>query len=227
MSNSPHDGHRKRLRSKFLSAPATLEDHELLELLLFYSIPRANTNEIAHRLLSRFGSIKGVVNAGLPALKEIDGIGENAALFLRAVSEYTARYERSKVELSAPLTSHEELGAYLRSLFVGYDNEVAFLLLFDSSMRLLLCEKVSEGYSAGNVLSTRTIASIALASNAPTAIIVHNHPGGKPIPSGDDIAITGHIRWFLNSLQIHLIDHFIVAGDECRAILEPQKFKDI
>ena len=80
MSNSTHDGHRKRLRAKFLSAPETLEDHELLELLLFYSIPRANTNEIAHRLLSRFGSIKGVVNAGLPALKEIDGIGECRAL---------------------------------------------------------------------------------------------------------------------------------------------------
>lgn len=227
MANSMHDGHRQRLRAKFLSAPETLEDHELLELMLFYAIPRSNTNEIAHKLLSRFGSIKGIVNAGLPALKEIKGVGENAALFLRVISDYTARYERSKVELSTPFTSHEALGAYMRSLFVGTDNEEAYLIMFDSSMRLLLCEKVSEGYSAGSVISTRTVASIALASNAPTAALVHNHPGGKPIPSGDDISITGHIRWFLNSMQIHLIDHFIVAGDECRAILDPQKFKNI
>ena len=222
MPDSTHTGHRKRLRSKFLSAPATLEDHELLELLLFYSIPRANTNEIAHRLLSRFGSIKGVVNAGLPALKEIDGIGENAALFLRAVSEYTARYERSKVELSAPLTSHAELGAYLRSLFVGYDNEVAFLLLFDSSMRLLLCEKVSEGYSAGNVLSTRTIASIALASNAPTAILVHNHPGGKATPSVEDVETTRIVSDLLISADKRLVCHYIVAGNDIARLDPPE-----
>ena len=72
-----HDGHRQRLRNRFLASPESFEDHELLELILFYSIPRKNTNEIAHRLLARFGSVKGVLNASVDALTEIDDIGES------------------------------------------------------------------------------------------------------------------------------------------------------
>ena len=149
MTSATHAEHRKRLRARFLAAPESFEDHELLELLLFYSIPRINTNEIAHDLISRFGSLKGVVDASLSSLQTVKGVGENSALYLRAIAELLFRYERASCDVEAPLSSAASLGKYLRSLFVGTESEISYILLFDTAKRLLLCEKLSTGYSTG------------------------------------------------------------------------------
>ena len=126
-----HDGHRERLRNKFLEAKDSFEDHELLELLLFYSIPRANTNEIAHDLLDRFGSLQGVFNADVPALMQVEHLGEKSAIFLKTVSEILLRYQMEKFENVSILSSPELLQNYMFSLFVGTDNEKAYILLFN------------------------------------------------------------------------------------------------
>ena len=225
MEKCTHAGHRNRLKERFIASPKTLEDHELIELLLFYVIPRANTNETAHKLINRFGSIKGIFDAGIPALSSVDGVGEKSAVFIRVVSEILTRYERCSADFSTPLSSVSELGAYLRSLFVATDNEISYLLLFDSSKRLILCKKVGEGHATENSISTRDIAFLALSNNANGAILVHNHPGGKPIPSGEDISTTNHLKWMLDSMGVQLIDHFIVAGNECRPILNANNAK--
>ena len=219
-----HDGHRERLKNKFLSAPSSLEDHEILELLFFYAIPRKNTNEIAHNLLNRFGSIKGVFDAGIPATKQIDGVGDGASLYLRVISETIARYEKSEQKnVQRPLESHLALRNYLTSLFVGTENEITYLLLFDAQKVLICCDKISEGYSCGNTVSMRDITLSAIANNAASAILVHNHPNGRTIPSGEDIATTNVVRSVLNSVGINFIDHFIVAGNDCRPILNTSK----
>ena len=219
MNTNPHSNHRERLRARFLSSPDSFEDHELLELILFYSIPRVNTNETAHALLDRFGSLKGVLDAGLPALKSVNGIGENSAIYLRAISELLLRYERANAKVDSPLRSKPELAAYLRSLFVGTESEISYVIMFDASKRVILCQKLSEGYSAGNVISMREIVSLALNSNAAGMILAHNHPSGKAIPSGEDIEATNLIRGMLDKLGVQLIDHFIVAGKEVRPII--------
>ena len=213
MATASHDKHRERLRARFLNAGNSFEDHELLELLLFYAIPRVNTNEIAHDLIARFGSLRGVLDAGLPALKSVNGIGENSAIYLRAISELLLRYERASTNTYSPLRSKPELAAYLRSLFVGTESEISYVILFDAGKRVLLCKKLSEGYSTGNTISMREIISLALNNNAAGIILAHNHPSGKAIPSGDDIESTNIIKSMLDKIDIQLIDHFIVAGD--------------
>lgn len=222
MSHS-HEGHRERLRNKFLTSPDTLEDHELLELLLFYSIPRSNTNETAHALIDRFGSLRGVLDANASSLVGVKDVGKNTATFLRVISETLSRYERAGFDGAILLSSQAEFGDYMRSLFSGTENEMTFLLLFDNSKRLMLCEKISEGYSSGNSISLRDITFLAISNNAAGVVLAHNHPRGKASPSGDDIITTNRLKTVLDSMGITLIDHFIIAGDECMPIIHPEK----
>lgn len=215
-----HDGHRERLRNRFLASPESFEDHELLELLLFYAIPRKNTNEIAHALIERFGSIKEVIDAGLPALKTVDSIGDNAAIFFRVIAETLLRYERSEYKDNNLLSSYDYLSNYLKSLFVGTDNEITYLVLLDSSKNIISCEKVAEGFSCGNIISIRQIAMSALINNAACVILAHNHPHGKAIPSSEDIYSTNIIKTTLNTLSVPLLEHYIIAEDECVPIID-------
>ena len=218
-----HDGHRERLRNKFITSPDSLEDHELLELLLFYAIPRCNTNETAHDLIDRFGSLQGVLDANFSSLVGVKDVGDKTALYLRVVSEVLSRYERASHELSGRIDTYAELGDYLRSLFVGTENEQTFLLLFDNSKRLILCEKIGEGYSSGNVISMRDIAYLALSNNAAGVVLAHNHPNGRATPSGEDIMATNRLKSVLNSMDITLIDHFVIAGKDCVPIIHYDK----
>ena len=215
-----HDGHRERLRNKFLEAKDSFEDHELLELLLFYSIPRANTNEIAHDLLDRFGSLQGVFNADVPALMQVEHLGEKSAIFLKTVSEILLRYQMEKFENVSILSSPELLQNYMCSLFVGTDNEKAYILLFNKARRLITCKKVSEGYCAASTITMRDISSVSINSNAAYAILVHNHPGGKAIPSGEDISTTAIVNRALKTNGIEFLEHFIVAGNVCAQIMK-------
>ena len=138
---------------------------------------------------------------------------------MRAISELLIRYERSNVDKRALLSTPEVLHAYLRSLFVGTEREMTYLILLDNSMRLLRCDKVGDGYSVSNDIVARNIISLALNNNAAGAILVHNHPNGKAIPSGEDIMITNHLEWLMRQMSITLIQHFIIAEDKCAPIL--------
>lgn len=218
-----HDGHRQRLRNRFLASPESFEDHELLELILFYSIPRKNTNEIAHRLLTRFGSVKGVLNASVDALTEIDDIGESTAIYIKAISALVLKYHISEQRSDDLLKSPASLSMFLKSLFIGTENESSYILLFDNSKRLLTCTKIGEGFSMEHTMSMRKAALTAISSNAASAILVHNHPNGKAFPSGDDIHATNRAKMLLEALGILLLEHFIVAGDECRPIINVQR----
>ena len=136
-----HDKHRERLKSRFLKSPDSFEDHELLELILFYSIPRKNTNETAHKLLERFGSLKGVLDANIDALRSVENIGPTSALYLKAISKLVLKYRISEQKTDELLKSPSTLSMFLKSLFIGTENEISYVLLFDNSKRLIKCEK--------------------------------------------------------------------------------------
>lgn len=218
-----HNGHRERLKKRFLCSPDSFEDHELLELILFYSIPRKNTNETAHKLLSRFGSIHGVFDASIEALIEVDDIGMNTALYIKAIANILLRYELDEQKSNEPLKSPDALAAFLKSLFIGTQNECSYILLFDNSKRLITYEKIGEGFSMEHTVSVRKIISCAISSNASSAILVHNHPNGKAFPSGEDIHATNKIKSTLDSVGILLMEHFIVAEDKCAPIINPRQ----
>lgn len=218
-----HDKHRERLRNRFLNSPDSFEDHELLELTLFYSIPRKNTNEIAHRLLNRFGSVKGVLDANIEALTEVEDVGLKTALYLKSIAKLVSKYSVSEQKSDELLKSPATLSYFLKSLFIGTQNESSYILLFDNSKRLVACEKIGEGFSMEHNLSLRKAVSSALANNAASAILVHNHPNGKAFPSGEDIHATNKAKMILESLGVILMEHFIVTEKECRPIINVQK----
>ena len=218
-----HNGHRERLRAKFIKSPDLLEDHELIELLLFFSIPRVNTNNTAHSLFDDFENIKGIFDANITSLLSVDGVGERSALLIRVVSEITARYERTKFKPKMHISSHEQLANYLRSLFVGVENEIVYILSFDNNRNLLSTDKISEGSRCRSSIDIRDLTTKLLARNASTAILVHNHPDGNPCPSGDDIIASNLVKNALAPMQITLIEHFIIAGDTCTPIFNISK----
>lgn len=218
-----HDGHRKRLRTRFITSAESFEDHELLELILFYAIPRKNTNEIAHRLLLRFGSLKGVLDASAQALTDVEDIGESTAIYIKAISALVLKYHISEQKSEDLLKTPDALATFLKSLFIGTQNESSYILLFDNSKRLIICSKIGEGFSMEHTLSMRKAALTAITSNATSAILVHNHPNGRAFPSGDDIHATNKAKMILEALGITLMEHFIVANDECRPIINSHR----
>ena len=114
-----HDGHRERFKNRFLSSPESFEDHELLELILFYTIPRKNTNETAHKLLNRFSSIKGVLDASIEALCDVDDIGPSSALYIKAIAALVLRYGNSDTKSDGLLKSPITLSSFLKNLFIA------------------------------------------------------------------------------------------------------------
>lgn len=220
-----HDGHRRRLRDRFLNSPDSFEEHEILELVLFYSIPRKNTNEIAHNLLNRFGSIKGILDADINALTEIKDVGDKTAIHIKAIALLLSKYTISEQKSDGLLKSPTALTVFIKSLFIGTQKESSYILLFDNSKRLITCEKIGEGFSMEHNLALRKAVLSAITSNATSAILVHNHPNGRAIPSRDDIYATNKSRMILESLGITLMEHFIVADDECCQVINQKSFR--
>lgn len=218
MSDSIHRDHRSRMKARFQAQGLDgLNDHEALELLLYFAVPRVDTNPIAHRLLDAFGSLHGVIDATPDALKSVPGVGENSALLLRLVREMMRRYAMDKAERDlkgAALTTTELIGEYLAPWFVGVQEERLVALATDMKGKVLGAAEMSRGTTRATDVNIRKIAEFAIRYQAASVIIAHNHPGGLALPSHDDMQTTRRIRDTLASLSIGLRDHIIVAGDD-------------
>ncbi|MBQ9087101.1 MAG: hypothetical protein IJY47_07965 [Clostridia bacterium] len=214
-----HDGHRGRLRRKFLSG-SQLEKHELLELLLFYSIPRRNTNEIAHRLLARFGSLRRILDADISALTEVEGVGLQTALFLRTLAAVNAAAYSERAEKVRRLSTEADLRHYLVSLLLSSSREEVYLLLFGSSGHLIHTEKLGEGLASFSQLSIRRAVQLSCCHHATSAVLAHNHPDGMLLPSDHDMKATKRIRQALSEAGVDLINHYIVSGTDCLPVTD-------
>ena len=199
-----HDGHRQRKRQQFLShGPQSMADHELLELALFYAIPRRDTNETAHRLLEQFGSLDRVLTAPEQELEQVEGVGQNAAVLLRLIGAMGDRARRPGREEKI-VTSVDQAGAYFLRLLDGQRTEQLYQLCVDGKGKVLSCR----------VLSLRQAVENALLSGASGVFLAHNHPSGVALPSQADVQATVQVRDALKRLDIRLIDHIIVADGD-------------
>lgn len=211
---SIHDGHRDKMRRRFLETGlAGFADHEALELLLFYAIPRRDTNALAHQLLNRYGSLEAVLAAPVEDLQKMEGVGQSAALLLRLVPMLA---EKSRVRENVPaiLNSTEKAGEFLLRRFDGKKYELIYELCLDRKGKLLLCKLLTEGDVAGAELNIRKLVENALLANASAVILSHNHPSGVALPSGEDFATTDRVRTALAGVGIELVDHIIVADGD-------------
>lgn len=231
-SGGVHDGHRARMRARFkASGGNAFAEHELFEMLLYYSLPRRDTNELAHKLMEEFGSLSGVLEAESDALARLFEGKENSVFLLQLVGELTRRYTAEKLmpKGSAPVfDTPEKIAAYMVPRYVGVKVERAYMLLFDNGMRLLDCIHIGDGSVSGVMLSVRMIAERAYQKRAAAVVLTHNHPDGLAIPSGEDIRVTRQLEEALRLLEIPLVEHFIFTSDAyvpilCRYYHEPEE----
>ena len=217
-----HDGHREKMRRRFLETGLEgFADHEALELLLYYAIPRRDTNPIAHALMERYDSLSGVLNAPVEDLEKVEGIGESAAILLSLVSRLSRKARIADASQETILNSSERAGAYLLERFAGERRELVFLLCLDRKGRLLACKRLGEGgissapLEEGDVasadLNIRKVVEMALLTSASAVILAHNHPSGVAVPSSSDEAATRQVAEALRTIGVRLVDHIVVA----------------
>ena len=209
-----HDGHREKMRRRFQETGLEgFADHEALELLLYYAIPRRDTNELAHRLLTRYGSLSALLQAPIEDLRRVEGVGESAAVLLKLVPAFVYKAQRSAGQETV-LNSTEKAGRYLLSCFAGERNEVIYQLCLDRKGKLLARKRLSEGGSAAAELNIRRLVENALLSSASAVILSHNHPSGIAVPSSEDVQTTCRVAMALNAVEIQLADHIVVADGD-------------
>ena len=210
-----HDGHREKMRQRFLkSGLDAFADHEALELLLYYAIPRRDTNPIAHALMERYGSLSAVLAAPVEDLKKVEGVGESAAILLKLAPQLYRKAKMSDAEQETILSSVERVGAYLLERFAGEKNEVVYQLCLDRKGKLLVCKKLGEGGVASADLDIRRLVENALLTGASSVVLAHNHPSGVALPSRDDYAATDRAKTALAVVGVALADHIIVADGD-------------
>lgn len=200
-----HDGHRERVRRRFLEGGLSgFADHEILELLLCYAIPQGDVNPLAHALMDRFGSLSGVLSAPVELLTQVKGVGERTAVLLRL-----ADMEREVI-----LNTRENVGAYLLELFSQERNEAVYQICLDGKGKLLACRRLGEGSASAVNLDMRKVVENAILHSASSVILAHNHPSGIALPSSDDQAATEQVRVALGAIGVRLEDHIIVADGD-------------
>ena len=210
-----HDGHREKMRQRFLkSGLDAFADHEALELLLYYAIPRRDTNPIAHALMERYGSLSAVLAAPVEDLKKVEGVGESAAILLKLAPQLYCKAKMSDAEQETILSSVERVGAYLLERFAGEKNEVVYQLCLDRKGKLLVCKKLGEGGVTSADLDIRRLVENALLTGASAVVLAHNHPSGVALPSRDDYAATDRAKTALAVVGVALTDHIIVADGD-------------
>ena len=214
-----HDGHRNRLKNRFLNEGLTnFEDHNVLELLLFYSIPRSDTNGIAHELLNKFGSLHGVFEAGMEDLMSINGISRHSAVLIKMIPELFVVYGRDKVRDIQKINSSDDAKQFFIPRFYGKVREEVQLVLLDDKMNIIKWVKIYEGSVNSANVPIRKIVEIAIENRATNVIIAHNHPTGLILPSKDDLRATAKVREALALVDIKLLDHVIVSDNEAASL---------
>ena len=209
-----HEGHRERLRARYCSnGIGAFTEHEFLELLLTYTIPRRNTNEIAHRLMERFGSLSAVFSAEVAELANIEGIGDRAAVFLRLVGDSASYYveKTTKQKKRMQIASPADAAAYALDVMRNERYESVYAVSLDKNMRLLHTERLMTGSLSEAPLYPRRVVESALMHRASAVLLLHNHPSGDPTPSASDAEATQAVQKALNSIDIRLYDHLDVG----------------
>ena len=211
---SLHDGHRERLKERFSDHGLdNFNDLNALELLLFYAIPRKDTNEIAHQLLERFGSLDEVFSASMQQLQQVPGVGYHAAVLIRLVPQLAKRGAIRSAGTPTQFTNARAIAHYLQPRLQNEKNEQLLLLCLTPQKRLISLVVLSQGVVNNVTLNVRQLVEEALRKRASSVIIAHNHPTGNPRPSAEDEMMTRRVYDALKLVDITLADHIVIGGE--------------
>ena len=210
-----HAGHRTRVKQQFLAFGGEhLQDHQLLELILFYALPQGDVNPLAHQLIETFGSLQAVLDAPAAELKRIEGISDHTAALLKLLPEVARRYAIAQTAPGAIVNTPEDAARILSPCFVGATVETVYLLSADAKGKLLGCDRISQGAVDAVLLDQRRIVERALSRRASQLYLAHCHVTGVAAPSQADVASTRRLRAALWNLGLRLNDHLIFADGD-------------
>lgn len=228
MSENIHAGHRDRLRNEILSSDPVKppSPEKLLEMLLFYGIPRQDTAPIARELIARFGDLSGVLNADIESLVEVKGVTRNAASLIKLMLPISRSYVISKYKEIDALKTLDEVAEYLVSRFYGVEGECFTVLCLNRLGKVLSCEMISGGSDTVSI-SLRGFLEKILRTEATAVAIAHNHPSGIALPSRQDVELTRQLKRALDAVSINLLDHIIVADGDYVSMALSKEFDDI
>ena len=212
---SVHDGHRQRVKQRFRKEGLRgFDDLHIVELLLFYCVPRRDTNLLAHKLIDHFGSLHRILTAPVSELEKIEGVNENIAGFLTLISAVNEECQIRKSLEVQKIRSLGEAGCIVRNMLANKRNEQVCMICLDGKNNVLSTEILGEGSVNSANVPIRRIVERAIAVNASSVIIGHNHPGGVPVASDEDISTTRFLGKLLQTVDVTLVDHIIVAEGE-------------
>ena len=222
---SIHKEHRQRIKARYEEFGLdSFREHEVLEMLLFYCIPRRDTNEIAHKLIERFGSVAKTMEAPVRELEKVEGMGHSSALFLKMIHDLDGYCLKHSPEIRM-LSGIAEYADYMRPYFKGSKIEKVVLLCMDGKGQVLACREVAEGTVNATTVSVRKIVEVAIAEGATAVVLAHNHPSGLAIPSQEDVATTIQVEQALGTIDVALIDHLIMDDEEFVSLTEAGQYK--
>ncbi len=220
-----HAGHRQRMKQRLLrDGLESFQEHEVLELLLYYAIPYKDTNGLGHRLADHFGGLTNVLDARYADLLKVPGVTPHIASLITLSGQLAHRYMRQSYTISGILYNTDLLVQCAMPYFVGKKNESVLLISMDNKRKLLNATRVFEGSVNSAQFNFRIAVQQALQDNATLVAMAHNHPNGIGLPSPDDLITTRRFAEVLELVGIKLIDHLIVAENDCVSLADSPPF---
>lgn len=214
-----HENHRQRVQRKVReSGFEGMADHEVLEYLLFFAIPRIDTNPIAHNLLTYFGSFSQVIEADENELAQVSGMGPASARLLHAILLADKHYQLDRRKARRKMCTPQEFMSFVKPLFYGEKHESVYAVIVNDKYELVRCVRLDDGQPNSVDIPTQKLAKEVILSGGTAVVLAHNHPSGIAVPSQTDILTTGKAAKALGILGISLMDHIIVAGDEAASM---------
>jgi len=223
-NKSIHSGHRERIRNRLRNEGlASFSEHEVLELLLTYAIPRQDVNPLAHELISRFGRLSNVLEADESELLQVKGMGASAALLLTMMPQLMRYYQLNAMGARPKIANLADARAYCAPLFLGAHEEYIYLICLDQKGHVLHLSLLYTGTIDEVPLYPRTVVETALRHKAHSLILAHNHPGGAAEASQADVDTTKAIASALYMIGIKLVDHLIFSSEGCYSMVRERK----
>ncbi|MBQ6819514.1 MAG: DNA repair protein RadC [Clostridia bacterium] len=225
---SIHDGHRSRMRKRLKDGGLQgFQEHEILEWMLFHTIPRGDVNPLAHALIRNFGNLAGVLEADVDDLLSVEGVGESTALFLSTYLDVYQRYMLSKENKNVRMTNMDAIEQHVRLCIRENAKEYLFAVLLDPQFRKLCCSPIAKGGPTSVDVNVRELVALCLRRNATYLVLAHNHPSGILLPSYSDVQTTMSLRDALSPIGVRLLDHLVIGQDDYVSMASSKEYSYI
>lgn len=225
VANISREGHRQRMRETFLASGGEgMHDHNLLELLLTYAIPRRDVKDLAYALLNEFGTLENVFRADIASLQKVDGMGEYSAILFKLIGAIEKRIRLNRAQSVTSLSDAQTVIAYYKNLFAQEQVEKIYITTLDNTCRVLGSYVCGEGTVNTSDVDLRRVVEYVVHDSATALIVAHNHPRGSCRPSQADLHFTMQLRDYLGQLGVSLLDHVVVGQDDVLSMRNSVKY---